>query len=69
MKYIKKDMPTFTNKKRYWSSQGLNKPQTIDNPKDWYSTSTPNSTLITEFGRYLFFNKKTENNSAFYFYK
>lgn len=31
-KYITKDMPQFRNKKRYWSSQGLNKPLKVPNP-------------------------------------
>src|SRR5690606_28195058 len=41
LKYLKKDMPTFKNKKRYWTSRGLKKPQVIENPEEWYFGLVP----------------------------
>lgn len=58
LKYIKKDMPVFKNKKRYWSSRGLNKPLTIENPEEWYLAVTPDHLIETPYGKFLFFDNK-----------
>lgn len=58
LKYLKKDMPTFKSKKRYWSSRGLNKPLTIENPEEWYFAVTPDHYFETPHGKYLFFDNK-----------
>lgn len=58
LKYIKKEMPSFKNKKRYWSSRGLNKPITIENPEEWYFAFTPDHLIETEYGKFLFFDNK-----------
>ena len=58
LKYLKKDMPTFKSKKRYWASRGLNKPLTVDNPEEWYFAVTPDHMIETPYGRYLFFDNK-----------
>lgn len=57
-KYIKKDMPTFENKKRYWASRGLSKPVVIDNPEEWYLAVTPDHYIETAYGKFLFFDNK-----------
>ena len=57
-KYIKKDMPLFSSKKRYWSSRGLNKPITIDNPEEWYFALVPDRVVETEYGKFLYFDNK-----------
>jgi hypothetical protein len=52
-KYISKDMPQFNNKKRYWCSQGLERPRKVRNPlmfpyqmaKDWREHRMQNATL------------------------
>jgi len=56
LKYLKKDMPTFKSKKRYWNSRGLNKPLTIENPQEWYLAVIPDHLFETQYGKYLFFN-------------
>lgn len=58
LKYLKKEMTTFKSKKRYWSSHGLNKPITIENPQEWYLAVTPDHYIETAYGRYLFFDNK-----------
>jgi len=58
LKYLKKDMPTFKSKKRYWSSRGLNKPLVIENPEEWYFALTPDHYFGTPHGQYLFFDNK-----------
>ncbi|MEO5950029.1 MAG: hypothetical protein ABIQ04_01125 [Candidatus Saccharimonadales bacterium] len=58
LKYIKKDMPSFKNKKRYWSSRGLDKPVTIENPEEWYFAFTPDHMIESEYGKFLFFDNK-----------
>lgn len=58
LKYIKKDMPTFKNRKRYWSSRGLKKPIVIENPDEWYFNVTPDHLITTEYGQHLFFSNK-----------
>lgn len=58
LKYLKKDMPTFKSKKRYWSSRGLNKPLVIENPEEWYLAVTPDHYFETPHGRYFFFDNK-----------
>lgn len=58
LKYLKKDMPTFKSKKRYWSSRGLNKPITIENPEEWYFALLPDHFIETPYGKYLFFDNK-----------
>lgn len=58
LKYLKKDMPAFKSKKRYWASRGLNKPVTIDNPEEWYLAVTPDHMIETPYGKYLFFDNK-----------
>jgi hypothetical protein len=58
LKYVKKDMPTFKSKKRYWSSRGLAKPLTIENPEEWYFAFTPDHFIETDYGKFLFFENK-----------
>lgn len=58
LKYIKKDMPQFANKKRYWSSRGLHKPVTIENPEEWYLGIAPDHMIETDYGKFLFFDNK-----------
>lgn len=58
LKYVKKDMPIFKNKRRYWASLGLDKPITIDNPQEWYLAVTPDDTFPTEYGQFLYFDNK-----------
>lgn len=58
LKYIRKEMPSFENKKRYWSSRGLSRPLVIENPEEWYLAVTPDHVRETEFGKYLFFDNK-----------
>ena len=58
MKYIKKDMPVFSNKKRYWASLGLNRPLVIDSPQEWYLALTPDHVIQMDYGKYLFFSNK-----------
>jgi len=40
LKYVTKDMPTFADKKRYWSSRNLKKPTKLDDPS-WFDVKTP----------------------------
>lgn len=58
LKYIKKDMPSFHNKKRYWASRGMNKPLIIENPEEWYLAVTPDHFIDTDYGKFLFFDNK-----------
>lgn len=58
LKYVKKEMPVFANKKRYWSSRGLKLPLTIDNPEEWYFAVTPDHMIPTEYGQFLYFDNK-----------
>jgi len=58
LKYLKKDMTNFKNKKRYWSSRGLNKPITIENPEEWYFAVTPDHVIEADYGKFLFFDNK-----------
>jgi hypothetical protein len=57
-KYLRKDMPSFSNKKRYWASRGLNKPVTKDNPQEWYLAVTPDHVVDSPYGKFLYFNNK-----------
>jgi len=57
-KYIRKEMPSFSNKKRYWSSRGLNKPITIDNPEEWFFSITPDHFIETPYGKFLYYDNK-----------
>lgn len=56
LKYLKKDMPTFKGKKRYWASRGLSKPLVIENPQEWFFAITPDHFIETPYGKYLFFD-------------
>lgn len=58
LKYVKKDMPIFKSKKRYWASRGLAKPLTIENPEEWYFAFTPDHMIETDYGKFLFFDNK-----------
>lgn len=58
LKYLKKDMPTFKSKKRYWSSRGLDRPLVIENPEEWYLVIMPDHYFETPHGRYFFFDNK-----------
>lgn len=58
LKYLKKDMPTFKSKKRYWVSRGLDKPLTIENPEEWYLAITPDHIIKGDYGKFLFFDNK-----------
>jgi len=50
LKYIKKDMPLFPGKKKYWVSNGLILPKTEDNPGEWYKKFQPIREYKIEFG-------------------
>lgn len=58
LKYVKKELPEFGNKKRYWSSRGLNKPVVIDNPEKWYLDTEPDKTFVGDYGTFLYFKNK-----------
>ena len=58
LKYIRKEMPSFKNKKRYWSSRGLNQPIVTENPEEWYFAVTPDHVIDATYGKYLFFDNK-----------
>lgn len=65
LKYIKKDMPIFKSKKRYWSSRELNKPLMIENPEEWYLGITPDHYIETAYGKLMYFdNKRIEGYSS-----
>lgn len=55
-KYIVKDMPSFSNKHKYWASKGLLLPNIEDNPELWYRQITPDWTKECENGKLLRFN-------------
>lgn len=50
-KYITKDMISIAGKKRFWTSQGLNRPLTEFNP-DWWQGITPALISKNDFGEY-----------------
>lgn len=54
-KYITKDMPIFSGRKRYWCSTGLAQPRVEDNPDDWYITETPENGHVSDYGIFLDF--------------
>lgn len=56
LKYVSKEIPPFSNKKRYWASRGLNRPITIDNPTHWYEEIMPDKYYESDYGTYLFFD-------------
>lgn len=58
LKYVKKEMPVFANKKRYWSSRGLKRPLLIDNPEEWYLAVTPDHVISADYGQFLYFDNK-----------
>jgi len=58
LKYVRKDMPLFANKRRYWSSLGLDKPLVIDNPEKWYLVMEPEKAFEADFGKILYFENK-----------
>jgi len=58
LKYLKKDMTTFKGKKRYWSSRGLNKPITIENPEEWYVNIEADHSIEMPHGKFLFFDNE-----------
>src|SRR5690606_9979511 len=58
LKYVKKSMPVFKNKKRYWASRGLVKPLTIENHEEWYFGVTPDHLIETDFSNFLFSDNK-----------
>lgn len=62
LKYIRKEMPCFKNKKRFWSSRGLARPQIIENPEEWYLGIIPDHMLEVEYGKYLYFDNKRIKN-------
>jgi hypothetical protein len=49
-KYITKDMVSIFNKKRFWTSQGLNKPIQEDNPQ-WYLETLADEIFENEYGK------------------
>lgn len=55
-KYIKKDMPLFFNKNRYYASHKLKKPIIEYNPEPWYENETPDFTHTNEYGTILDFD-------------
>lgn len=54
-KYITKDIENVTYQKRYWTSNGLLRPITEDNP-DWISSVKPDIIYENEFGQMLIFS-------------
>ena len=58
MKYIRKDMPIFVNKRRYWSSKTLAKPVTIENPEEWYLLYFPDKVIEIANGKLLYFDNE-----------
>lgn len=56
MKYIRKDMPIFANKRRYWSSKTLAKPVVIENPEEWYLMYFPDKVIEIANGKLLYFD-------------
>lgn len=59
LKYIRKEMPFFKNKKRFWSSRGLSRPTIIENPEEWFLRIPPDHTRKVEYGEYLYFDNKS----------
>jgi len=57
MKYVTKDMPLFFNKRRYLTSNNLDKPLREDNPDNWYEFKKPDRTYINEYGQFLYYEK------------
>jgi len=55
-KYITKDMPRLFRKNRYWVSRGLNKPQTTNNPEEWYTNIKPDRVYPNDYGQILEFD-------------
>jgi hypothetical protein len=55
-KYITKDMPTFTNKQRYWVSKHLELPLIENNPEQWYHHVEPDWWCEFENGTLLRFD-------------
>jgi hypothetical protein len=49
-KYIKKGMPLFHGKKRFWASNGLILPLAEDNPGSWYEKFKPIREYRSDFG-------------------
>lgn len=63
LKYVRKDMPVFASKKRYWASRGLAKPLVIENPEKWYLVMEPEKFFEIkkdgqEYGKILYFNNE-----------
>lgn len=56
LKYVRKDMPVFESKKRYWASRGLDKPLIIENPEKWYLVMDPIKTIDNDYGRFMYFD-------------
>jgi hypothetical protein len=56
-KYITKDMPRLSGKKRYWRTNDLKKPIVVYNPPKWYLDREPDWQRKSEFGLLLIFNK------------
>lgn len=57
-KYIRKDMPLFDGKKRFWASRGLARPTVIENPNEWYYGLEPDHMIETDYGKFLYFNNE-----------
>jgi hypothetical protein len=55
-KYITKDMPRFSGKKRYWASKNLKEPRIIENPAPWFIEIKPSVKIETVWGRFLYFS-------------
>lgn len=54
-KYITKNMPLFSNKKRYWSSKNLLLPITEENPEGWYKYTQWDDHFMNDYGTFLDF--------------
>jgi len=59
-KYITKDMVSVFNQKRFWTSQGLNKPIQEDNPQ-WYLETKADAVFENEYGKiFTYINLETK---------
>lgn len=58
LKYVRKDMPIFKNRRRYWTSTGLKQPDETINPPEWYLHTDPDGVYEGDYGTYLYFDNK-----------
>lgn len=55
-KYLTKEMPSFSGKKRYFCSKGLKKPRVLNNPGNWFERIKPDWQVQTDNGIIMRFN-------------